>query len=212
MKSYSFCPVCNGSSFQLVLQAKDYLVSGDVFDIYECAECTLRFTNPIPDESEIIKYYQSDAYISHSSADRDPLFEKAYKIARGLALKSKFNLISRETGFTRGELLDVGCGTGEFLNYFKLKEWNVVGIEPDDEARQKAKNQYQLDVWERTKLYEFESNSFDVITLWHVLEHVHELHTYLAKLKEILKPGGALIFCFLACFIIWFNSNYIPFF
>jgi SAM-dependent methyltransferase len=90
-------------------------------------------------------------------------------------------------------LLDIGAGTGAFANQMVQSGWNVLGLEPDEFAREKALSNYDLKLQELTALSSLVGETFDAITLWHVLEHVHDLHGYLEKFLEILKPEGRLI-------------------
>ena len=192
MKHYSKCPACKSSKFNTILEAKDHLVSGEEFKISECFDCHLRFTNPIPDENEIGKYYQSDEYISHSGTS-EGLINKLYQFVRNFTLRSKRNLVTKESELKAGKILDIGCGTGEFLNTMSNAGWDVAGLEPDEGARQRAFSNFKLKVNPPEKLFELPANEFDVIAMWHVLEHVHRLDDYMEQLSKILKPEGLLI-------------------
>jgi 2-polyprenyl-3-methyl-5-hydroxy-6-metoxy-1,4-benzoquinol methylase len=191
MIEYSQCPVCKSQLFDTVIEATDFLVSGESFKISECRECTLRFTNPVPDEKEIAKYYRSGDYISHSNTS-EGLINKIYQFVRNYTLQSKRKQIQKETGLKSGTILDIGCGSGEFLNKMKNSGWQVDGIEPDEGARQLANHNYQLEIETPEKLSEFPAKNFDVITLWHVLEHIHQLDKNMVQLTNLLKPDGTL--------------------
>lgn len=191
MQYYTECPVCKSKNFSPACEAKDYLVSQEIFQISECNECHLRFTNPIPDEDEIGKYYQSQDYISHTNTS-EGLINKIYQWVRNITLVGKKNLIQKESKIKIGKILDIGCGTGEFLNGMHKAGWSVFGLEPDEGARQLAHSNYQLQIDSPAKLFELSENSLDVITMWHVLEHVHRLDDYLNQISKILKPDGAL--------------------
>ncbi|MCB9231471.1 MAG: class I SAM-dependent methyltransferase [Bacteroidia bacterium] len=192
MKKYDQCPICGSENISFKLEAKDYTVSGKFFRISQCRNCTLRFTNPVPEQEEIGYYYQSDEYISHSNTSKG-FINKAYQIVRGITLNSKQKLVIRSSGKRQGKILDVGCGTGEFLNKMKEAGWTTQGIEPEDSARKMASENFGLTVEEPAKFFEFSEAEFDVITMWHVLEHVHQLDEYIANLKRLLKPNGTLI-------------------
>jgi 2-polyprenyl-3-methyl-5-hydroxy-6-metoxy-1,4-benzoquinol methylase len=115
-----------------------------------------------------------------------------YHKVRKRTLIQKKNLIEKSTGKNKGNILDVGAGTGAFLNTMKNANWNDTGLEPDKTAREKALELYGINLQEAEKIYSLPSESFDVITLWHVLEHVHELHKYLEQLKNLLSTDGNL--------------------
>ncbi len=89
--------------------------------------------------------------------------------------------------------MDIGCGTGEFLEFCRQKGFVALGIEPNFKAREFAKNTYHLDVKEEDALEKMNSQQFDIITLWHVLEHVSDLNTRMNKIKEVLNPDGVVI-------------------
>lgn len=188
---YSTCPVCNSGNINPLLTVKDFSVSKEEFVVWQCHDCTLRFTQDIPDENNIGRYYKSEDYISHTNTDKG-FINKAYQKVRDYTLQQKAKLIIDETGVVKGNLLDMGCGTGAFLNTMKKKGWNVKGMEPDEDARKLAKQLYGLSIDEPTAINELNNQSFDAITLWHVLEHVHQLHDYVEQLKRLLKPKGKL--------------------
>ncbi|PWU01086.1 MAG: class I SAM-dependent methyltransferase [Bacteroidetes bacterium] len=185
------CIICNSNAVKKVLSAKDETVSGENFDIWECDNCKLRFTQNIPTPSEIGRYYKSDEYISHSDTQKG-LINSLYHSVRTKTLASKKKLIEKATGLKNGKILDLGCGTGAFLNVMKNGGWEVLGIEPDEGARTKAESLYHIRALPTDEVYKLGESIFDAITLWHVLEHVHELHEYLKILHQALKPEGKL--------------------
>lgn len=191
MIKYESCPNCGSSAISFVLTAKDFTVSGESFDIWECKNCTLRFTQDIPGSEEMGKYYQSENYISHSDTTMG-LINSLYHKVRRRTLVQKRKLIMKETGKSTGQILDVGCGIGAFLDTMQHASWLCTGIEPDEGARKKALELYNLQVKDAGEFYNLPSETFDVITLWHVLEHVHDLHPYISRLKKLLAPGGKL--------------------
>jgi len=188
---YSQCPVCAGRNINPLLTIKDHSVSGEEFVIWQCADCTLRFTQDPPNENNIAPFYKSPDYISHTNTDKG-FINKAYQKVRNYTLQQKARLIIDETKVLTGNILDLGSGTGAFLNVMKNKGWQVKGIEPDEDARQLSKSLYSLNIEEPLVLNKLQDGSFDAITLWHVLEHVHQLHDYIEHLKRLLKPGGKL--------------------
>lgn len=191
MIRYESCPNCGSSDISFVLTAKDFTVSGDEFGIWECKNCTIRFTQDIPNSEEIGKYYQSENYISHSDTSTG-LINNLYHKVRRRTLVQKRKLIIAATGKSTGKILDVGCGTGAFLDTMQHANWLCTGIEPDESARKKALELYNLKVKAAGEFYNLPSGTFDAITLWHVLEHVHELHPYISQLRTLLTPGGKL--------------------
>jgi len=187
---HTSCPVCGSDKINPILTVKDHSVSKEEFVIWQCSNCNLRFTQDVPDEESIGKYYQSSDYISHTNTDKG-LINKIYQRVRKITLNQKADLIIGET-LKQGKILDIGAGIGAFLNTMKARGWEVIGIEPDEGARQQAKNLFGLDLNETNVLEQLPANSFDAITLWHVLEHVHQLHSYVQRLKDLLKPNGKL--------------------
>ncbi|HSC52177.1 MAG TPA: class I SAM-dependent methyltransferase [Phnomibacter sp.] len=189
---YLQCPVCNSSQIGPALQCKDYTVSKENFEVWECKNCMARFTQQVPDAESIGPYYASENYISHSDTSKG-LISKLYKTARKYTLAKKVKGVAAASGLTNGNLLDVGCGTGAFLDAAKRAGWKVTGLEPDALARRNAQKLYGIEPLEASQLYQLPAASFDVITLWHVLEHIHDLQGYFEQFNRLLKPGGTLI-------------------
>lgn len=187
--SYSSCPLCFSSQLSPVFACKDYTVSQQDFDILECTVCTLRFTQHIPTEAAIGPYYKSENYISHSDTSKG-VIPILYKAARQYALGRKRDFIMQQTGLISGHIIDIGSGTGAFLNEMRDSGWQVTGLEPDQGARQKAKALYGIEANVSDELFNLPKGYYDAITMWHVLEHVHRLHENMAQIKLLLKPGG----------------------
>lgn len=162
-----------------------------MFDLWNCLKCNLRFTFPVPQEHEIAQYYKAEHYVSHNNSARG-LINKMYRFARRFTLSAKRRFVQRRTGLPGGSLLDVGTGVGAFLHEMKVSGWQVMGVEPDPDAREYALNSYKVSVFEPAQLFEFTHNSFDAITLWHVLEHVYNLHGYIQQFGRLLKQDGLL--------------------
>jgi 2-polyprenyl-3-methyl-5-hydroxy-6-metoxy-1,4-benzoquinol methylase len=188
---YTTCPVCGSADIKNILSAKDYTVSGETFTIAECNTCSLRFTQDVPDSKSISPYYQSEDYISHTNISKG-FINRLYKFVRNRTMIQKRKLIEKSTGLNKGELLDVGSGTGTFVNEMKQHGWRATGLEPAAGARESAKKLYQLELKDTDEFYKLPVGSFDAITLWHVLEHVHELQRYMQQLKNLLKENGKL--------------------
>ncbi|GFZ83819.1 methyltransferase [Aquaticitalea lipolytica] len=179
------------TSSQAYLEVKDYSVSGETFQLLYNNELGMLETFPQPSSQKLPDYYKSEDYISHTDAKRN-LFERAYHLVKSISLKRKLKLIN---SVVKGEkhLLDVGCGTGDFLQIAIKNSWTVSGTEPNDEAREVANKKTNNSVFKEDQILKFKQNSFDVITLWHVLEHLPELENHISVFKTLLKPNGTLI-------------------
>lgn len=188
---HTSCPCCNSNSIKEVLVAKDYTVTKENFGVWECGNCTLRFTQDIPDVESIAPYYKAEAYVSHTDT-KEGLVNKLYHAVRNITLKSKCNLLKQTTGLEHGNLLDIGAGTGAFAQTMQEAGWQITGLEPDASARNIAQQKFGLQLQTPNNLYQLSNEQFDAITMWHVLEHVHDLHAYLEKFHAILKPNGLL--------------------
>ncbi|MBU0489938.1 MAG: class I SAM-dependent methyltransferase [Bacteroidetes bacterium] len=191
MEELKYCPVCQQEVFEKHLECKDHTVSGEMFIVVKCASCGFLFTNPRPDKTNIGKYYKAESYISHTDTSKG-LISKLYKKVRNITIKKKYNLVMKVSG-SPASLLDIGCGTGFFLSYCQEKGLAVQGVEPDEEARKYGAEKYGLYVFEEDWLRQVPDRKFDVVTMWHVLEHVHELKTRMETVRRILNPGGTVI-------------------
>lgn len=192
MVHYIYCPACDSSLINPVLSAKDYTVSGKSFSIWQCNNCSLRFTQDVPDIDTIGEYYKSENYISHTNTSKG-LINRLYQIIRKKTLKQKRKLVCKIAGRKQGEILDVGSGVGAFVNEMKQNGWQAMGLEPDADARKIAKEIFNCELRNTDEFFHLPENFFDIITLWHVLEHIHDLKNFLNQLKKILKPSGQII-------------------
>lgn len=170
------------------LTVTDYSVSNETFELYYDQDLDFLITSPQPSPENLGRYYESNDYISHTDSKRS-LFEKAYHFVKGIALKNKLNLINNCSSI-KGNLLDIGAGTGDFLLTAKQNGWNTIGVEPSEKAKGIAIGK-GIQFSDSTE--ELESNSFDVITMWHVLEHVPNLEIQIKELKRLVKPNGTII-------------------
>ncbi len=191
MIHYSECPVCKGGQINLAFSAKDNTVSNKNFPIWKCNDCSLLFTQDVPGQDEIGTFYASENYISHSDT-RKGVINSLYHTVRKHTLSAKLKLVKSETGLSRGNILDIGCGTGAFLNTMKTAGWGITGLEPDENARAKANATYQLNAMPSAELFNLPAGSFNAITMWHVLEHVHQLHEYVSQLRYLLSEKGKI--------------------
>jgi 2-polyprenyl-3-methyl-5-hydroxy-6-metoxy-1,4-benzoquinol methylase len=189
MENLTVCPVCEKSSFSPFLKGEDYFLTNEEFFIVSCDHCRMKFLNPRPGENEIGRYYESPDYVSHGGEKNTLNF--LYRQVRKFSLQQKYRLVKKVASGTK--LLDIGCGTGEFLHHCKQKGLTVSGIEPGTKPRTFARDKYNLEVSGESVLEEMNQPRFDVITLWHVLEHVHLLRERMKKITEILNPDGTII-------------------
>lgn len=173
------------------LTVKDHSKSGEIFQLLHNEELDMLETVPQPALHKLGDYYESQDYISHTDAKRN-LFEKAYHFAKSIALKQKLKLIN-SFQYEDKFLLDVGCGTGDFLQIAKGNGWAVLGIEPNVQARIIANHKTDNSVFGVEKIKQLDHHTFDVITLWHVLEHLPNLDDEISAIVPLLKPEGTLI-------------------
>ncbi|MEY2963463.1 MAG: hypothetical protein RL754_724 [Bacteroidota bacterium] len=185
IETLDHCPVCSGTTITKERTVVDHQCSGELFDVSFCVDCTHRFTNPRPTAEEIGPYYNSPDYISHTD-DSSTFFGKVYQFLRNVNLSWKHGYVKRFV--TSGTLLDYGCGTGSFMAYMKEKGYGVRGVELNDGAREKASK--HGDVSESISGIE---GTFDVITMWHVLEHIYDLNGLLESFSERLNNEGTLV-------------------
>jgi 2-polyprenyl-3-methyl-5-hydroxy-6-metoxy-1,4-benzoquinol methylase len=183
------CPACKGTEFKNHLICKDTLVSQESFAIVKCKDCKILFTNPRPDAASLPAYYQSDDYISHTNKGNN-LINLIYKIVRNFTIRSKYSIITQK--IKNGKILDVGCGTGDFLHYCQKKSWEVTGVETNPIARELTKEKGIKNIYSSYQEIE-ENETFDVITLWHVLEHIPDLTEAINTFKKSLKKDGLLV-------------------
>ncbi|AEH00859.1 class I SAM-dependent methyltransferase [Lacinutrix sp. 5H-3-7-4] len=179
------------NSKKINFKVKDYSVSGETFTLIHNNEFDYLETLPKPSLNKLPEYYKSEDYISHTNAKRN-LFEKVYHQVRVYSLKKKVKLINSFNTESKN-ILDFGCGTGAFLNEAQNQGWNITGIEPDEKARILANTQTNNAVLPSQDFNTLPEKSFDVITLWHVLEHIPDLQEKISQLKKLLKENGTLI-------------------
>lgn len=190
METIKFCDLCEKEKFSVFLEAKDYFLTQEKFTIVKCENCGFLFVNPRPTVNEISKYYKSEKYISHSTSQQG-LLNKIYTWIRKKNHKKKYKLISQYKKL--GAILDIGCATGEFLSFLKSKGWSVTGIEPNENARNFAINTYDIGVFPENAMEELGDGMYDIVSMWHVLEHVHNLNERLNIIYRLLKNDGIAI-------------------
>jgi 2-polyprenyl-3-methyl-5-hydroxy-6-metoxy-1,4-benzoquinol methylase len=189
MVHHNVCPLCSSEKIFLRFRCIDHFISKEVFEIYKCLSCSFEFTREYPEETEIAPYYKSDDYISHSDISKGFL-NKVYRVARNVMLWKKRRIIENATGLKKGSILDIGSGTGYFASTMKKAGWQVKGIEINEKARDFSISNFGLEISGPDHIKTIESNSFDCITLWHVLEHFHDPFKYISDIILLLKPGG----------------------
>ncbi|MCV9388327.1 class I SAM-dependent methyltransferase [Reichenbachiella ulvae] len=182
------CPSCNSKDFSNHLICDDHSLTKESFAIMKCQNCGLLVTSPRPDKDSIGKYYQFDDYISHTDKANN-LTNWLYKIVRQYTIKQKTKMLSALV--EKKNILDYGCGTGQLLEHLKEDEWTVTGIEPDPRARELAIQKTKADI--HSSLAELGKKKFDIITLWHVLEHVHDLNDTIDQLAMHLPKKSHMV-------------------
>ena len=192
MVHHKECPLCRSGEISPELSCSDHFLSKEVFSLYRCKNCGFLFTQDYPGEPEIGKYYESEEYISHSNTSKG-LVNKLYMLVRSYMLRKKRKLVSHVCGLSSGTILDIGSGTGYFASVMKEAGWNVRGIEINEKARNFSAENFDIDVTDPAEIDKLESNSFDCITLWHVLEHFQDPFRISEQISRLLKPTGKCI-------------------
>lgn len=184
------CPWCDSEETQMHLRVKDLFLTGEVFEIHKCQECGLLFTEPRPAPDKIDRYYQSEEYYSHKE-NKNGFIPKIYESVKKVNLRHKRKLAT--VGLKVGTMLEIGCGVGDFLHEMEQNGWNCTGIEPSKEAKTIAKTRVKANILNPEELARLKDESFDLITMWHVLEHVDNLKEEVMHLQRLLKKGGRLV-------------------
>lgn len=170
------------------LTVKDYLVSNEEFTLEFDAEKEMLLTKPQPEASKLSIYYESEQYISHTD-NKNGLVPFLYQVVKRRSLKNKLGLINVLKKDAKS-ILDIGAGTGDFLSFIQSESRSVIGIEPNSKARELAQNK---GIFLEEDIKNVKGKLFDVITMWHVLEHVPNLEETILDVEALLKPNGLLI-------------------
>ena len=186
------CPLCGGQQLEPALTCTDNYASGETFEVVRCAHCGFLMTQNAPVEAEIGKYYETPDYISHSNT-RKGLMNRVYHLVRRFMLGRKASLVVRASKLKKGTMLDYGTGTGYFADAMKRRSWTVKAIEKSPSAREFAKKHFGLEVEAEGALKTYTDGSMDVVTLWHVMEHLEDLNGMWQTFHRILKLQGVLI-------------------
>ena len=184
------CPWCGSEKAQINLWLKDEFLTKEDFHICECLNCGLLYTMPRPDKDKIGAYYKSEAYYSHQE-NKKGFIPKVYERVKSINLKHKYRLATN--GMQPGKLLDIGCGVGDFLHTAEMHGWECIGVEPSEDAKTIAQKRMKGTIITSEELESFSDGAFDVITMWHVLEHVDDLKWQVAQLQRLVKPSGRVV-------------------
>jgi 2-polyprenyl-3-methyl-5-hydroxy-6-metoxy-1,4-benzoquinol methylase len=192
MADTQVCPLCGNINTSIAFPVKDHSITKEDFILQKCISCNFLFTTPTPDLASIGRYYASEDYISHTDSKKG-IIEQLYQLVRKRTLAGKRKLINSFIKKQNGNILDYGCGTGAFLNEMKINGWNTYGIEPDDGARAKAEQLMGCSLGIPNDLSTLPDAAYDVVTMWHVLEHVHDVNGTIQELKRVIKENGKLV-------------------
>jgi 2-polyprenyl-3-methyl-5-hydroxy-6-metoxy-1,4-benzoquinol methylase len=170
----------------------DFFITGEQYPLLKCAACGFRMTGLVPEAAAIGRYYRSEEYVSHSNT-REGFTNRVYHLVRTIMLERKFKLVAKSSGQPTGSLLDIGAGTGYFLQSMLKKGWKITGTEKSESARKFSAEKWGIGLLPEEGLWSLPESSFDVITLWHVMEHLYDLEKYWEKLSGLIKPAGCLV-------------------
>jgi 2-polyprenyl-3-methyl-5-hydroxy-6-metoxy-1,4-benzoquinol methylase len=185
------CPICHGIDLPTHLKCTDNAVSHETFEILRCTNCELLITNPRPDDQDLEKYYLSHTYTSHFRRGKS-LLDRVYLLARSFTLKWKISLLEQHHARKKGSLLDFGCGVGEFIRQAAEIGWQSRGVEPSEIARKNADPTVSECIVPTLQDIGTDEARFDVITAWHVVEHVSDLNHTIQTLRQLLKDDGTI--------------------
>ncbi len=186
------CPICGATKKGLMFAAKDHYATGEMFEVFRCEACGFIFTQDFPDENDIVRYYDTPDYVSHSNTQKG-IVNRIYHLVRKTMLHRKAALVKKYSQSSSVWLLDIGCGTGFFLDEMAKKGWSVKGIEKNASAREFATKNFGITPDTPEMLDKYEELSFGVITLWHVLEHLQTPNETLQRINSLLVANGTLI-------------------
>ncbi len=195
----AFSPINKANTLNKFLKCTDFTVSRETFTLLVDKESEILITSPQPSLEKLPSYYESSEYISHTDSKKS-LFDKVYQIVKKHTISKKTKLVKSLLEHTnlnnaKPKILDIGCGTGDFLVACDKKGFEVFGVEPSVNAKNIAKQKIiKTDFNIKNSIFDLDTDiKYDVITMWHVLEHVPDLEKYILKLKSLLQPNGILI-------------------
>ena len=184
------CPWCGSEKAQINLWLKDEFLSKEDFHICECLNCGLSYTMPRPNKEKIGEYYKSEEYYSHQE-NKKGFIPRLYESVKKVNLKHKYNLATQ--GLNVGKMLDIGCGVGDFLHTAEEHGWTCTGVEPSEDAKAIAKTKTKADIINSEDMEKIPDATFDLITMWHVLEHVDDLKWQIEQLHRLTKTKGRIV-------------------
>ena len=196
--NHKTCPLCSNADISPLFKCKDWFATGEEFEIHKCSSCGFVFTQNFPDKKEIGKYYESPTYISHSNTKKG-FVNKVYHMVRSIMLQRKRKLIESLTLLKNGKLLDYGAGTGFFAKAMQKAGWDITAIEKSENARKLASEELGIDMLPEEALANIANNSLDVVTMWHVMEHIQDLDRAWSELYRILENTGIAIIAIPNC-------------
>ena len=181
------CLICSSDGSSPFLSVPNRFQISERFSLVKCNACGFAYLNPRPSASAVAAYYADPDYQPHQQKPSS-FTDRLYALARPINLRGKRRIVTRL--HAQGRLLDVGCATGEFLAAMRRANWEVVGVEPAESARNYAKQEYGLEIYSEI---EDVTGPFDVITVWHVIEHVHDAGALMERLRVLLSSDGFLV-------------------
>ena len=196
--NHTCCPLCKSKEIEKRFACKDMFATGEEFNIFECHECGLVFTQGVPDEKEIGRYYESPSYISHSNTSKG-VMNKAYHWVRSIMLRRKVALIGKLTLLKSGRLLDYGAGTGYFARSMAKAGWDVTAIEKSSQARELSQAEFGFEIFPEEHLADIGEKELDVVTMWHVMEHIQDPDRMWKEIHRILDDTGIAVIALPNC-------------
>lgn len=189
------CPLCGHVDADCIQEAQDPTpAEGDGlwFAVVQCRHCSLRYTNPRPDAACIGRFYPGD-YKPHRRPRKMDADRPSSWLGRlsGRSVERRGELPWEGPP---GRLLDFGCGGGSFLKRMADRGWQVTGLDAAVGAVREVQESLGLTALVGSLPHEdLAPASFEVVTMWHSLEHVHDPLAILAEAFRLLTPGGKLI-------------------
>ena len=191
------CPFCESENTRSYLKLKDYFLTQENFEIFECDNCKLLFTTPRPNKSIIGKYYKSEDYLSHNEHKKG-IIPWIYNQVKKINIRKKFSITALNRTLINGNctkphILDFGCGVGDFLHFAKQKGCEISGCDMSEDARIWASMKLGKSIVTPEEIFALPHSTFDIITMWHVLEHIDNLKFHIDQLHRLLKDNGRLV-------------------